>query len=364
MSECVIGLQGMSNSVDERVSITADDVSAVVVTYGDRAHLCVQVIERLADIGVLEILLVDNGSSAAAISVYQQLMDQVSQLRILSLEQNLGSAVGFTAGIEHFLSESDGTYIWILDDDNLPSEGVLSDLSSVANELIESGVSNDPVLHCNRSDVREADAAALKTGQPKTLKADEFMGFSIANWVDSKFGGSGRQLIDYTRAYVEIHRGSYGGLLASRKNISRIGLPKSDFVLYADDTEYTYRFYQNGIRQFLVASATVKDLEPTFAAGSDYFSSAMSDLKVYFSIRNHVYLSQDRRTSSVAYWLNKSWLLGLLSLRALTVLLARPRFLIRRYALIFHAIRHGESKNLFVSSLEHFERWNLMRGYD
>ena len=36
----------MSNSVDERVSITADDVSAVVVTYGDRAHLCVQVIER------------------------------------------------------------------------------------------------------------------------------------------------------------------------------------------------------------------------------------------------------------------------------------------------------------------------------
>jgi GT2 family glycosyltransferase len=359
-----VGFQGTSNSVDERVSITADVVSAVVVTYGDRAHLCVQVIERLADIGVLEILLVDNGSSAAAISVYQKLTDQISQLRILSLDQNLGSAVGFTAGIEYFLSESDGTFIWILDDDNLPSENVLSDLSRVANELIESGVASDPVLHCNRSDTREADATALKTGQPKTLKADEFMGFSIANWIDSNFGGSGRQLIDSTRAYVEIHRGSYGGLLASRKNISRIGLPQRDFVLYADDTEYTYRFHQNGIRQFLIASATVTDLEPTFAAGSDYFSSAMSDMKVYFSIRNHVYLSQDRRVRSVAYWLNKSWLLCLLSLRALIVLLVRPRFLMRRYALIFHAIRHGESKNLFVSSLEHFERWNLKRGYD
>ena len=172
-----VGFQGISNSVDERVSITADVVSAVVVTYGDRAHLCVQVIERLADIGVLEILLVDNGSSAAAISVYQKLTDQISQLRILSLEQNLGSAVGFTAGIEHFLSESDGTYICILDDDNLPSENVLSDLSRVANELIESGVSSDPVLHCNRSDVREADATALKTGQPKTLRLTNLWAF-------------------------------------------------------------------------------------------------------------------------------------------------------------------------------------------
>ena len=86
-----VGFQGISNSVDERVSITADVVSAVVVTYGDRAHLCVQVIERLADIGVLEILLVDNGSSAAAISVYQSGSDLT--IEILSLEQNLGSTV-------------------------------------------------------------------------------------------------------------------------------------------------------------------------------------------------------------------------------------------------------------------------------
>ena len=347
----------------ESVSIAADNVCALIVTYGDRAHLCAQVIERLADIGVAEILLVDNGSSTSSVIVYRKLMEHVSQLRILSLDQNVGSAAGFSAGIECFLSESHNPYVWILDDDNLPSERVLPEMSSVAKELIDSGTSSDPVLHCNRSDFREADATALQTGQPKTLKSDEFMGFSVTNWFYSKFGRSGKDFFDSTLAYVEIHRGSYGGLLASRKNILAIGLPHMDFVLYADDTEYTYRFYQNGIGQFLVASAAVTDLEPTFVAGSDYFSCAMSDVKVYFSIRNHVYLSQDHRANFLVYWLNKSWLLSLLTLRALKVILVRPRFLIRRYKLILHAIRHGESKNLFVSSLQHFERWNQLRGY-
>jgi hypothetical protein len=132
--------------------------------------------------------------------------------------------------------------------------------------------------------------------------------------------------------------------------------------LYADDTEYTYRFFKRGIRQFLVADAKVQDLEPTFTAGADYFDVSMSDVKVYFSVRNHVSLSQGLRQSKIKYELNKRWLLSLLTIQALRGLFKAPSFTTRRCSLILRAIRHGESDNFDVDSLAQFDDWNAGRG--
>ena len=356
-------MKRMTTALARTPSIIATDVTAVLVTYGSRAHLSSRVIRRLADMGLAEIVLVNNGSETSMGDVYQALADALPTLTVLTLDRNLGSAQGFAAGINHFLSESVTAYVWILDDDNLPTVRALEALSAAVTELRDAGECDDPVLHCNRSSVRAADAQALATGEPKTLKKNEFMSFSVRNWLSAKFGlrkKSGNRSL----RHVEIHRGSYGGLLVSRQNMLANGLPCPGFVLYADDTEYTYRFYKNGIRQFLVAEATVEDLEPTFVAGADYFNLDMVDAKVYFSIRNHVYLSQDLRTSALLYEANKTWLLVLLSFRAIRGLCTRPKFVIRRYGLILSAIKDGESKNLAVSSLQQFDHWNSSRGFD
>ena len=139
-------------------------------------------------------------------------------------------------------------------------------------------------------------------------------------------------------------------------------MPHAHFVLYADDTEYTYRFFKQGIRQFLIANAKVRDLEPTFIAGADYFDVSMSDAKVYFSIRNHVSLSIGLRHSKITYELNKRWLLSLLTIRALSGFFEAPSATVRRYSLILRAIRHGESDNFDIASLVQFEDWNAGRG--
>ena len=345
-----------------RASISADNVTALIVTYGSRAHLTSAVIRRLSEIDVAQIVLIDNGSEQAARDTYQTLATELSQLKVLSLPENLGSAEGFSAGIKDFLANGKTAYLWVLDDDNSPSEDALRALSCVADELQRVEDCEDPVLHCSRADAREADAVALASGEPKTLSANHFMSFSVRGWFSAKLGRTQDQAIENPKDYVEIHRGSYGGLFASRSNIAAIGLPHAHFVLYADDIEYTYRFFKQGIRQFLIANAKVRDLEPTFTAGADYFDISMSDAKVYFSIRNHVSLSQELRQSKIKYELNKRWLLSLLTIRALRGFLTAPNFTVRRCSLMLHAIRHGESDNFNVASLTQFEDWNSGRG--
>ena len=345
-----------------RASISAENVTALIVTYGSRAHLTSAVIRRLSKIDVAQIVLVDNGSEPTARDTYRALATELSQVKVLSLPENLGPAEGFSAGIKDFLANGNTAYLWILDDDNSPDSDALRALSCAAGELQRVEDCEDPVLHCSRADTREADAIALASGEPKTLSANHFMSFSVRGWLSAKLGRTGDPAIKNPKDYVEIHRGSYGGLFASRSNISAIGLPHAHFVLYADDTEYTYRFFKQGIRQFLIADARVRDLEPTFKAGADYFDVSMSDAKVYFSIRNHVSLSQGLRHSKIAYELNKRWLLSLLTIRALRGFFKGPSFTVRRYSLILQAIQHGESDNFDVASLVQFEDWNAGQG--
>ena len=49
---------------------------------------------------------------------YQALVTELSQLKVLSLPANLGSAEGFSAGIKDFLANGKTAYLWVLDDDN------------------------------------------------------------------------------------------------------------------------------------------------------------------------------------------------------------------------------------------------------
>lgn len=352
----------MGETVASGASITADSVTALIVTYGSRAHLTSAVIRRLNEIGVAQIILVDNGSEPAARDKYQTLSTVLPQLKVLSLLKNFGSAEGFLAGIKDFMANGITRYLWVLDDDNSPDINALQALSSAANDLQEVEKCEDPVLHCSRADVREADAVALASGEPKTLHVNRFMGFSLKGWFSAKLGRFRTQSCENPRGYVEIHCGSYGGLFVSRSNISTIGLPHAYFVLYSDDTEYTYRFFKRGIRQFLIADAQVRDLEPTFTAGADYFDVAMSDVKVYFSIRNHVSLSHGLRQSKVIYEINKQWLLFLLAIRAVRRLLHAPSFTVRRCSLILRAIQHGESDNFDLASITQFDDWNAGRG--
>ncbi len=81
--------------------------------------------------------------------------------------------------------------------------------------------------------------------------------------------------------------------------IHKIGLPDENFVLYEDDTEFTNRVRRAGGRLRLVLASRIHDAEQPWHKSSPGWGPqkhllAPSDVKVYYSVRNRVFLERHR----------------------------------------------------------------------
>jgi hypothetical protein len=136
--------------------------------------------------------------------------------------------------------------------------------------------------------------------------------------------------------------------------VSCNGLPDARLFVYADDTEYTYRFTRCGGRIFLIASSRVEDIDeswylrekPRIALSMNI--SSPSDFRVYYAVRNQVYFeSRFRCESPFVYWINRALVLTLAWVSA--QLARKPK----RFHLMLRAMRDGMNERLGkLSSLE------------
>src|SRR5947208_3512337 len=99
-------------------------VTAVVVTYGNRFNLLKQVVTRLLEECIDLIIIINNGSTSESFTKLSELANNNSVIKLFSFQKNEGSAIGFRKGIE-LAYNSENEFIWILDDDNVPSNGAL-----------------------------------------------------------------------------------------------------------------------------------------------------------------------------------------------------------------------------------------------
>jgi GT2 family glycosyltransferase len=79
------------------------------------------------------VLVVDNGSAADTARALSGLKTRVPQLESLRLEENLGPAGGFAAGLSS-ASERDFTHVWAMDDDVEIAPGCLEALIAAVGE--------------------------------------------------------------------------------------------------------------------------------------------------------------------------------------------------------------------------------------
>ena len=142
-----------------------------------------------------------------------------------------------------------------MDDDNLGEN--VHRLSRVVNELIESGVASDPVLRTIEV-TPESRRNRTENGSTGTLKADEFMGFSIA-------GGSTQSLVAQVTAH-RFHsclRGDPSGSWRITRYVKyfRIGLPQATLSCTPMTPNIPIASIKT-VRQFLVASAVTDLSQP------------------------------------------------------------------------------------------------------
>jgi GT2 family glycosyltransferase len=319
--------------------------TALIVTYANRYKFVEQVVEALIREGISTIILVDNASADESKIFYKNLVEKNSKIKLIQHSQNLGSAGGFHSGLEFILNNIISDFIWILDDDNVPDIGSLNNLIYTRKLLINENSNDDVVLYSYRGDSWLDDKLAVTNGYIKGYKKNNFIGFNFFDLFNTFFLNKSRsKKIKYPLVLVEV--GPYGGMFLSMNTLKLVGLPHKDFFLYADDHEFSLRFDSYNINQYLVYNSRLKDIHFTFSNGNKFFSEQTSDLKLFYSIRNHVFLSQSFINNNFYYIVNKLTYISINLLIALPIIIKKPKIAFERVILIKNAIYDGEKGKL------------------
>lgn len=317
------------------------DITTVIVTYGNRALLVKQVIEAALSQGVGKVVLVDNASVHESAQLLDTFVKNHKEIHLICHQENEGSAGGFYAGLEYVLNHVDTDYIWLLDDDNVPQENALNNLLK-ARDLVVTEESKEVILYSYRGDAWLDDWRAVSEGKIKGYKIDSFMGFDLINSLKNKLPNKKPFVEDVNYPIVKTYLGPYGGMFLSLDSLKKVDLPNKDFYLYADDHEYSLRFNRNGIKQFLIYSSKLKDIDFSFSGGNRFFSHNYSEFKLFYSVRNHVYLSQSFKVSKFKYTSNKLFFFLFQFLKSIPFLMRQPKYYFSRIKLILKAVADGE----------------------
>lgn len=321
-------------------------VSMVTVTYGSRQDLLEEVIRSVQGTGLIEDMIVVSNNAQLDVDFHRSARH--SNTSLVSLPTNSGSANGFAVGITEFLKGS-SEYVLILDDDNRPSPGSIQKLLAFAAEKQKNG------QHCAVLGYRPDHQPWV--GQGKSVEnayppATAFLSFTVALFVERLIRRTIRP--GPTRrtegSQFVVPYAPYGGLLLDRGLVEKIGLPRRDFYLYCDDTEFTHRITKIGIPINLLVDAKIDDISTSWSSPSGSSNSfqrllgAGSDFQVFYATRNRIYFEKSRLEAIdwVSYVLNMTFFFFLLG----TYAIFTRR--LKRFGLILRATLDGLRARLGV----------------
>jgi len=317
----------------------------VTLTYGDRLDYLQELLARaFREKEITRAIVVSNASVA---ELDQLFMLWPNRVQVIELDSNTGSANGYAVGIEAAL-KTGCDFIWLMDDDNAPTPGSFPLLKQrLIDCALRHGADNTAVLG-----FRPTHQADVASGVPTRFIApprSSYFGFHVRQlpyklWRRTPWGKPkprpAQPLLELPFAY-------YGGLLGHADLFRRIGLPRRDLVLYADDTEYTFRIGALGGHLYLVPEAGLDDLEHSWnikERTSNIYETYLlgsSDLRAYYAARNQAWFDKNLWvTSPLMYRFNRWVFIRLLHF------FARRHRRESRLALLLQAIRDGEAGSL------------------
>lgn len=217
-------------------------VCAVVVTY-NRLNLLKQCLQHLLNQNYkLDKIVVINNNSSDGTKEY---LDNLNNKRFIikDLSKNLGGAGGFSLGTKVAYEETDLDYIWIMDDDTMPTKSALSKLM------------NKTKLLKGKFGFLCSNVRWWKNGAPCNMPV------VTKDWT---------KLISYS--LIKVEHATFVSVLIPRNRIKELGLPIGQMFIWGDDTEYTTRLSSHYDSYFvpdsvvLHKSATNKSYETIFNA--------------------------------------------------------------------------------------------------
>lgn len=246
-------------------------VCAVIVTY-NRKKLLLECVNAVLNQTYLayKIIVLDNNSTDGTEEWLKETGILNNECIVYKkLKENTGGAGGFYYGMKQ-AAEFNPDWIWIMDDDVVPTPSCLEEL------ITASGIIKEPVSFL-ASSVRGMHGEPMNV--PKILKE------STNKYVDWY-----QYLAD---GLVQIRKATFVSLLINGKAVQQCGFPWKDFFIWGDDSEYTQRI----IRDFGSAYMVGKSLAIHKREGSDSLSIVRELNKNRIQLYYYYY-----RNNLIGYW--------------------------------------------------------------
>ena len=235
----------------------AERVCAVVVTYNRKEllHECLTGLRaqtRPAD----SVLVIDNASSDGTPDMVRS---EFPDVELVALPDNRGGAGGFYEGTKRAY-EAGFDWIWLMDDDTIPTETALAQLLAAPGGL--EGLPR-PLVLASRVDLPDGTAHPfnrLPIDQRHPTRMIEAIG----------------------RGYVPIRHASFVSAMVHRDAVTELGLPKGGFFIWVDDVEFTARILRENAGYGVPASVVIHK--------SHTRGAVHSGERYYYAIRNTLWL--------------------------------------------------------------------------
>lgn len=321
-------------------------ITAVVVTYGNRWGFLNQVLLRLDEADeVLQVVVVDNASHYDVAEKCRNAFS--SKIKVHRNGKNLGSAGGFSYGIT-IATQLESEYILLLDDDVIPTPGAVSTLLQTYHKVNEAHSDRLQAVTAYRFSQYGKLLVPLKTLRYEDHAA---FGLNLCNFIDRHFitPSYGVKKVEGVNNELTRFGTAYAGLLISREIVKAIGVPRSDFVLYNDDIEYSLRIIRDGGNIWLDTNSEFIDICDNVSGGIIAkpflgFLLNPSDLKSYYIIRNNLFIERFcLKRKSLMYNINCAVFFLVLSLLGLSL----GRF--RRTSVLWSAFLDGVRGRLGIN---------------
>ncbi|ACH82343.1 MULTISPECIES: glycosyltransferase [Acidithiobacillus] len=329
---------------------SAKGVTVVTVTYGERRHFLEPMLRATLAQGVERIILVNNGTNWDVAGLATEI--DRTRIELVQSSKNMGSAAGFSTGISKAL-EQGAEMIWLLDDDNRATEGSLKVLLGAYAKLRETHPHEEFAALAFRPE-HQADVTMGASQRRVNPRRSSFLGFHIFDiphkfWRRTPLGK--RRPNQALPKIIRLDTAIYSGLLFHRRLVDRIGLPRTDFVLYGDDNEFTYRITRYGGGTYLITGALLEDMESSWNVKrrhSNSFSGLLKgegDFRAYYGMRNGAFFdTYCKDHNPMMYAINLRFYLAIL------FLFSRIYNRHERYRLLSQAVKDGLAKRLGLHS--------------
>ena len=222
-----------------------EPIATIVVTY-NRKELLLECIDALTkqSFGGFDILIIDNNSSDGTHDVIRPFIEDGTIL-YFNTGANLGGAGGFCYGIKKAV-EMGYEYVWIMDDDSIPTPGALQ-------RLVEAG----EALRGNFGFL--GSRVVWTDGSPCRMNVQRF---SLTE-----------NLTEFKRELEPVVISSFVSMFISADTVKKVGLPIKEFFIWTDDWEYSRRISRSypcyAVRESVVLHKTAVNSGADISRESD-----------------------------------------------------------------------------------------------